>query len=282
MKHLRKMGALILNYTSIIIIFILKLLPLTLQKNILHNYKLIVKLDYHKPISMVVLNKPTYHRKFSCQKEPTTVKWIEKYLNDNEVFYDIGANVGAYSLLAASIKKNVKVFSFEPSFSTFYALCLNIYENKLSDQIIPFSIALSDKNQIGDFNYVSIYKNMSGIEPGLAFHFAEKDIYGVSEKYKVDLTLKQIFMRLDNFTIDNNYPIPNMIKIDVDGIEFEILSNAKNILNNESCKFIIMEIPNAENIEINETISYLNQFGFKILDRDHRNNPYINVLLAKQ
>lgn len=282
MKQLRKMIATILNHVSIIIVSILKLLPLSLQKNILHNYKLVVKLDYHKAINMVVLNQPTYHRKFSCQKEPTTVKWIEKYLSDNEIFYDIGANVGAYSLLAASIKKNVQVFSFEPSFSTFYALCLNIYENRLNSQIFPFNIALSDCNQFGDFNYVSIYKNMSGVEPGLAFHFAEKDIYGVSEQYKVDLTLKQMFMRLDNFTIDNNYPIPNMIKIDVDGIEFEILSNAKEILNNESCKFIIMEIPNSDNIENNETIHYLNQFGFKIKDRDTRSNQYINILLSKQ
>ena len=53
----------------------------------------------------------TFHRTNSaCRKEPDTVRWIEEYLSEGDVFYDIGANVGAYSLVAASIFKQVTVY----------------------------------------------------------------------------------------------------------------------------------------------------------------------------
>ncbi len=261
--------------------FTLRLLPPYLQKDVLQNFRLSVPLDYRLPLKIRVLNQPTYHRKNSCKKEPETVEWIEKYLKEDGVFYDIGANVGAYSLVAAKAKPKAKIFSFEPSFSTFYSLCLNIYENNLSEQITPLNIALSSSSCLGTFNYVSIYENLSGVESGLAFHFAEKDVYDVSSKSRVDLKLKQPFMTLDKLQSSFDLPFPNLIKIDVDGIEFDILSNATNVLKNETCRHIILEIPTKDTDGSGKIINFLGEFGFKIVDKSDRQNEYINVILQR-
>src|SRR5262245_25440744 len=56
-----------------------------------------------------------YLRLRSCYKEPETVEWIEKFVRENDVFYDIGANVGAYSLIASRFANGkATVYAFEP------------------------------------------------------------------------------------------------------------------------------------------------------------------------
>ena len=56
-------------------------------------------------------------------KEPDTIQWIENFRKD-EIFFDIGANIGLYSCYAA--KKGIKTFSFEPSVFNLEILVKNI------------------------------------------------------------------------------------------------------------------------------------------------------------
>ena len=79
----------------------------------------------------------------ACQKEPETVKWIETHLKPGETFYDIGANVGAYSFVAHKVSGGKStIYALEPSFSTFAALCRNIMLNHCDGNIVPLQIAL--------------------------------------------------------------------------------------------------------------------------------------------
>ena len=65
-------------------------------------------------------------------KEPETLDWINKFINTNPIiFWDIGANIGLYSLYAAIKHKNCEVISFEPSTSNLRILSRNIYINNL-------------------------------------------------------------------------------------------------------------------------------------------------------
>ena len=48
-------------------------------------------------------------------KEPETLEWIDQFKGDEIVFWDIGANIGLYSIYAALKHKNIKIISFEPS-----------------------------------------------------------------------------------------------------------------------------------------------------------------------
>src|SRR5579872_3231912 len=64
-------------------------------------------LDYAASrIRLLVSSSEIGVRLRSVEKEPFTVEWIEQSLRPGEVFYDIGANVGAYSLIAARATAN--------------------------------------------------------------------------------------------------------------------------------------------------------------------------------
>src|SRR5215210_5569231 len=59
-------------------------------------------------------------------KEPWTVEWIEQNLRDGDVLWDIGANVGVYSLIAAKVASGARVVAVEPGYATFASLCDNV------------------------------------------------------------------------------------------------------------------------------------------------------------
>ena len=74
---------------------------------------------------------------------PEMISFIEDYVKDKEIYYDIGANIGVFSMYSA-IKKNAKVFAFEPESSNYFMLNKNISLNKLSGKVIAFNIAIND------------------------------------------------------------------------------------------------------------------------------------------
>ena len=96
------------------------------------NIVLIRKMDYDaKPILMNIESSLEYNvRLHSCAKEPETVRWIEEYVREGDVIFDIGANVGAYSLVTSKVANGkARVYAFEPSFLNFAQLCRNIYHD---------------------------------------------------------------------------------------------------------------------------------------------------------
>ena len=77
-------------------------------------------------------------------KEPETLAWIDG-LPEESTLWDIGANVGLYSVYAVK-KRNCKVWAFEPSVFNLELLARNINLNCLSNQIVIVPIALTDKS----------------------------------------------------------------------------------------------------------------------------------------
>ena len=80
--------------------------------------------------------------------EPETLAWVDSFEADT-VFFDIGANVGLYSLYAGM--KGHEVLSFEPYSANQYILNKNIYINNLDHRITALSAAVSDKFQFSKF-----------------------------------------------------------------------------------------------------------------------------------
>ena len=97
------------------------------------------KLDYDKAdIWLVTETEYERDRLNSCAKEPETVQWIEQYVKPGDTFYDIGANIGAYSLIADA--QGAIVYAFEPVPSTFAHLARNVTENKARIWLIPLGV----------------------------------------------------------------------------------------------------------------------------------------------
>ena len=189
-------------------------------------------------------------------KEPETIAWIDKFKNDKKFnFWDIGSNIGLYSIYAAVTHSNCQVTSFEPSSNNLRVLTRNISINNLENNIKVFTNPLTDKSKKflmmkdNEFNEGGALNSF-----GENFNFEGKEqIYPM--KYQLlGLSIKDI---LDNKILE----IPDYIKIDVDGIEHLILSGAENYLKDSSIKSI--------SVEINE--NFKSQFD-NILDIMEKNN----------
>ena len=189
-------------------------------------------------------------------KEPETLEWLDDS-EDNGVLFDIGANVGLYSLYYAASKKG-KVYAFEPSFFNLALLAKNIFENNLQDNIKIISNPLTEENQFADFT-------LSTIEEGGSLSSFGVD-YGHNGKIlKKSLSYQTLGFSLDHLLrnkIITDYP--NLIKIDVDGIEHLILSGAIETLKHPSCKTILIEINNSFIEQSKVATNILLNCGFKL------------------
>lgn len=180
-------------------------------------------------------------RLHSCEKEPDTVDWIESFMKAGDVFYDVGANVGAYSLVGAKYFEGaVKVYAFEPAFLNFAQLCRNIFLNRCQEIVTPLSVALSDRTQIGAFNYYDLI-------PGSSLHALGEAIDHKGNRFEPVLKQSVISYRLDDLIAQFKLPAPNHIKIDVDGIELSVLNGAAQTLANEALRSIVVELEEGEN-----------------------------------
>ena len=191
-------------------------------------------------------------------KEANTINFIDNF-ETNSVFFDIGANVGVFSLYAYLKNKN-QVYSFEPEVNSFINLIKTIKSNNAD--IVPLLMPIDITSNTNHFNYN--FKDK--IESGISGHnFGKKKENSFSY-----LTTSE---KLDNLVINNNIPYPNYIKMDVDGNEFLILNGMKKILGNSALKSILIEIDNIN--EKNKIVSILEEYNFILTKDSSINKNYI-------
>ena len=194
-----------------------------------------------------------YRAKTLLTKEPETIAWLNK-IKTNSVIYDIGANVGVYSIYAAAIR-DCRVMSFEPSFLNLELLFRNIQTNNLQDKITIVPLSLSNKSQIEDF-YMQEGDNIWGGAHNSSGSNKSQDGTDM-QKFK---TSSQMALSLDDLVNIFNLPTPSHIKIDVDGLENRVLQGGLNTFGNT--KSILIEI-DAKNTDQNREIQgVLSNLGF--------------------
>jgi FkbM family methyltransferase len=178
----------------------------------------------HNDIKMrfTVPNQLNYFRvdTFST-KEPETLDWIDS-LSSDSTLWDIGANIGLYSIYAAKAK-NCQVFAFEPSVFNLELLARNIFLNDLQNQITIIPFALSDK--IGSNQML-----LTSTEWGGAISTFGKKVSWDGKAIKDIFSFSTFGSTMDYAVSMLNLPQPDYIKIDVDGIEHFILSGGKQVL----------------------------------------------------
>lgn len=178
-------------------------------------------------------------------KEPETLEWINNYVKDGDVFYDIGANIGIFTLyLASKLRDRCKIFAFEPDSKNFASLNENVIINNFSSFVFPVGIALCDSTKLSQFHLKSVdffsgkeTSNSQSYEAGTAqSQFGDKSEFNPFHSYYC------MGMTLD-YMIENRFlPFPNHIKLDVDGLELAILKCGQLILDNSELKSILIEI----------------------------------------
>jgi FkbM family methyltransferase len=213
--------------------YLLSILPAQTRIFAMSSARLIRRLDYSKKRILIAVNSDIELRirLHSCAKEPETVAWLEE-LKHNDVYYDIGANIGAYVLLAAvGLKKQVRVYAFEPGPATYARLCENVLLNNCADTVYTLPLALSDTTAINPFE-------LSNIDPGSALHVLHSDS---AEGNNSGIVHNIAAARLDDLRKFFNLPQPSRIKIDVDGSELRVLKGATSTLESVELQSVLVE-----------------------------------------
>ena len=162
-------------------------------------------------------------------KEPWTVRWIEHSVQPGDVLYDVGANVGSYSLIAAAQRtENLRVVAVEPGYASYAALCDNVALNAFDETITPLPVLLSDRTGLADLAYRSV-------EPGAAEHLLQP---GASAAYHQPV----LSFRLDDLVAQIGLPAPTLLKIDVDGSEGPVLAGAPLTLASPELRSVLVEV----------------------------------------
>lgn len=152
--------------------------------------------------------------------EFSDMSFLLHLLREGDLFVDVGANIGGYTVLA-SAHVEANTIAIEPAPSTYSKLLANIRINDIGDRVNALNIAL-------------------GAAPGVVSFTTSLDTtnHVVLEKEDAE-TIKINMDILDNVLADQS---PILLKIDVEGFETEVLKGAKQTLQNEKLKAIIIEL----------------------------------------
>lgn len=224
------------------------------------------KIDFFCPGSF-----PVKRARSLLTKEPLTIDWINTF-RSSDIFWDIGANVGVYSLYAAFRK--ISVVSFEPSPSNYYLLNKNIEINKLDDRISALCIAFSNQTKL-DLFY------MANTElAGSQSTFAEA-VDWQGKRFEAAFRQSMLGFSIDDFIKHFNPPFPNYIKIDVDGAEIKIIKGAKRTLADNRVKSILIELDPKREEYYEEISGLIENSGMKYYKKEKikpsKKNKLINV-----
>ena len=188
-------------------------------------------------------------------KEPHTIDWLNE-IGPKETLLDIGANVGMYSIYAGAVR-GATVIALEPESQNYSILNMNIRLNKLDHLIAAYCIGVSDRDT---FDYIF----MSNLMAGDANHAVGEPLNMDLQSFSKGIEFAQgcITYKIDSLVEDNKLPVPDYVKIDVDGFEHKVVEGAKKTLSNKKVKSVIIEI-NPKLLEHLAAIELLKNLGFK-------------------
>ena len=232
-----------------------RLIPSLIKRNILLKKSQIIKLGFGKiKLDLTqAIDREIYLNGFY---EKEQLNYLDELCSDKIThFFDVGANIGYYSLYFKRIKN---IYSFEPNENTFLKLKKNIALNKLNFNI--YNIGLSNSNSESKIWYSD--KNKTG---GSAV-FNEKDIELKKYNQKNIIKEKIILKKLDDI-IDLKFS-EILIKIDVERHEKEALEGMNNLIQNNNV-IMQIEIGSEKKDEIFEYLKKLNLKWIKSIRHDH-------------
>jgi len=187
-----------------------------------------------------------------------SLELLELIKNDGTVvnnIFDVGANIGTWTLLAKALFKTSHVQAFEP---------LQVHIDKFKqitqgvDHVTMHTICLGSENSEAIIN-VSSFSDSSSILDATPLEY---ETYGIKKAGEARVQVK----RIDNLIEDGTIPVPDVIKLDVQGYELEVLKGAGKYL--AEVKYIIAEVSFKEYYKdqplLLDIAAYLRTYNFDI------------------
>jgi FkbM family methyltransferase len=206
--------------------------------------------------------------------EPQVEDTLLSLMHPGDVFYDIGANVGWYSLLAArAVGGTGKVISFEPSVSNAALLQENIAANRLTN-VTTIAAAVTDQNGWATFLYGG----------SLEGRLDKDDCEAQSQRRAARKAPKRSsvvpILALDSWIAETAQAPPNVVKIDVEGAEVGVLRGMLQTLR-QAKPVLLIELHNTR-VEIADL---LDEIGYEHApiesDASTREGPWWAHVLAR-
>jgi FkbM family methyltransferase len=212
-----------------------------------------VQYAFHVPNRMVDVRARTL-----LTKEPDVIAWIDTF-DRGDVLFDVGANIGLFSVYAG--KRGHDVVAFEPESKNYALLNTNIAINGLQERVAAFSVALSDRDGADHFYLAELQAGGAEHNLGAPMNWRHQPFTPGYRQSVVAFTLDS-FMRFlpDSF--------PAHIKIDVDGIEARILAGAAGTLRDPRLKSVLVEMN--EDLEADrQAVQMVQSCGLRIERKAH-------------
>ncbi len=191
-----------------------------------------------------------YWVKDGPESEPATNAWIRSFSKD-DTFLDVGANIGLYSLMAAANGVS-RVYAIEPNPFSYAVLVRNIAANGLGERIVPLCVAMNEISSSVTFKLGGTHAGTIGNE------------IATNGGTDGDLTMTTASFSLDDLCRMQGFSGINHLKIDVDGLELEILRGATDLFANTTLKTVLVEDNADPNADTRSDLAVLMEnFGFR-------------------
>lgn len=147
--------------------------------------------------------------------------FVLHFLREGDLFLDVGANIGSYTVLASGAV-GAETICFEPVPTSFQHLMDNIYLNRLVDRVTPLNVAVG--SEAGELEMVADQDTVNRV--------VTDEVYSGAKVKVPVVTLDEILAGR----------VPKLIKMDVEGFETQVLRGAAHTLENSKLEAVLMEL----------------------------------------
>lgn len=175
----------------------------------------------------------------------------------HDVFIDIGANIGTYSILHA--KNGLECIAFEPAYENYKALYINLMLNNLEHKVRIFNVGLNDQPRKAEFIFDPLNTGATHLS---SIPAEDPEIDKRGKITQVEL------VRLDDMIEKLNIAKEKRIlmKIDVEGMEVHVLRGAQEFIRKYPYLMITLESVHSGEQNIKEILNSIAEFEFDIID----------------
>ena len=193
-----------------------------------------------------------YRRNTFWTKEPETISWLKSF-SPHDIFFDVGANVGVYSLFASSLYPEMTIWAFEPMKANYAALIQNI--------------------EMNGFHNIKAFRQAIGNRTGWVDLDRGDGARGESGAQVTDREGRTWIASIDDLRAAH----PDHVKIDIDGQELEVVKGMRETL--PRIKSILIEVSKASKGPI---MDILTAAGFTTDNRFNSMTPHSRERRAKE
>lgn len=174
-------------------------------------------------------------------------RFVLATLRPDDVFVDVGANVGYFTMLAAPVVgKGGKVIALEPEHKNFEALARHVRENGY-DQVALYNCAAGEEAGVFTLNINPLNHGGNSLLPFTSYASGQErhSVEEMQSRYSTEELFEEVSVRpLDDIFAEQEVSEIAIVKIDVEGFEKAVLMGMRESLEKRKIHYVICEVNN--------------------------------------